>query len=109
MVAGWNWLRQGLDCDEKPSHYLRINVILVLELQGNPMRKKPSEIDFEEYIRQGDPEKKERAINWRTAIGLQAVDGLRVSDFLIEIARRNIEGEITMDEAQQLIEAHYQK
>ena len=73
------------------------------------MRKKPSEIDFEEYIQQGNPEKKERAINWRTAIGLQAVDGLRVSDFLIEIARRNIEGEITMEEAQQLIEAHYQK
>jgi hypothetical protein len=73
------------------------------------MRKKPAEIDFEEYISQGDPDKKERAINWRTAIGLQAVDGLRVSNFLIEIARRNIEGEITIDEAQKLIEAHYQK
>jgi hypothetical protein len=73
------------------------------------MRKKPAEIDFEEYINQGDPDKKERAINWRTAIGLQAVDGLRVSNFLIEIARRNIEGEITIDEAQKLIEAHYQK
>ena len=73
------------------------------------MRKKPAEIDFEEYINQGDPDKKERAINWRTAIGLQAVDGLRVSNFLIEIARRNIEGEITIDEAQKLIDAHYQK
>lgn len=73
------------------------------------MRKKPAEIDFEEYINQGGPDKKERAINWRTAIGLQAVDGLRVSNFLIEIARRNIEGEITIDEAQKLIEAHYQK
>ena len=73
------------------------------------MRKKPAEIDFEEYINQGDPDKKERAINWRTAIGLQAVDGLRVSNFLIEIARRNIEGDITIDEAQKLIEAHYQK
>ena len=73
------------------------------------MRKKPAEIDFEEYINQGDPDKKEQAINWRTAIGLQAVDGLRVSNFLIEIARRNIEGEITIDEAQKLIEAHYQK
>ena len=73
------------------------------------MRKKRSEIVFEEYIRQGDPEKKERAINWRTAIGLQATAGLCVSDFLIEIARRNIEGEITIDEAQKLIEAHYKK
>ena len=55
------------------------------------------------------PKKKERAINWRAAIGLQAVDGLRVSDYLIEIARRNIEGEITIDEVQKLIKAHYQK
>ena len=64
---------------------------------------------FEEYINCGDSEKKERAINWRAAIGLQAVDGLRVSDYLIEIARRNIEGEITIDEVQKLIRDHYQK
>ena len=73
------------------------------------MPKKSTEPPFEEYINQDDHVKKERAINWRAAIGLQAVDGLRVSDFLIEIARRNIEGEITIDEAQKLIEAHYQK
>ena len=73
------------------------------------MSKKSTKPPFEEYINQDDPEKKKRAINWRAAIGLQVVDGLRVSDFLIEIARRNIEGEITIDEAQKLIEAHYQK
>ena len=56
------------------------------------MPKKSTKSPFEEYINQDDPEKKKRAINWRAAIGLQAVDGLRVSDFLIEIARRNIEG-----------------
>ena len=72
------------------------------------MPKKSTKPPFEEYINQDDPVKKERAINWRAAIGLQAVDGLRVSDFLMEIARRNIEGEIAMDEAQKLIEAHYQ-
>ena len=72
------------------------------------MPKKSTKPPFEEYINQDDPVKKERAINWRAAIGLQAVDGLRVSDFLMEIARRNIEGEISMDEAQKLIEAHYQ-
>ena len=73
------------------------------------MPKKSTKPPFEEYINQDDPVKKERAINWRAAIGLQAVDGLRVSDFLLEIARRNIDGEISMDEAQKLIEAHYQK
>ena len=73
------------------------------------MPKKSTKSFFKEYINQDDPEKKERTINWRTAIGLQAVDGLQVSDFLLEIARRNIEGEISMDEAQKLIEAHYQK
>lgn len=72
------------------------------------MPKKSTKPPFEEYINQDDPVKKERAINWRAANGLQAVDGLRVSDFLIEIARRKIEGDISMDEAQKLIEAHYQ-
>lgn len=42
------------------------------------------------------------------AIGLQAVDGLKTSGYLIEIARRQIEGEITMDEVQELISAYHQ-
>ena len=49
-------------------------------------------LNFDEYIRQGDPLKKERAEAWRVAIGLQAVDGLKVSDYLQELARRNIKG-----------------
>ena len=47
--------------------------------------------DFDEYIRQAEPQKKEKADAWRVAIGLQAVDGLKVSDYLLELARRNIE------------------
>ena len=46
---------------------------------------------FDEYLRQGEPQKKEKADAWRVAIGLQAVDGLKVSDYLLELARRNIE------------------
>ena len=46
---------------------------------------------FDDYLRQGDPLKKERAEAWRVAIGLQTVDGLKVSDYLLELARRNIE------------------
>lgn len=65
-------------------------------------------LDFEEYIRIAEPHKRERAYAWRTAIGLQAVDGLIVSDYLKETALRNIEGEITIDEARKLIKTYYQ-
>ncbi len=66
-------------------------------------------LDFDEYIRQGEPEKKERAEAWRVAIGLQAVDGLKTSEYLQETARRNIEGEITIDEARELVKEYYIK
>ena len=64
--------------------------------------------DFEEYIRQTEPDRRQRAYIWRTAIGLQAVDGLSTSDYLKGTARRNIEGEITLDEARSLIQDYYQ-
>lgn len=63
--------------------------------------------DFEEYIRQGEPGKKERAQIWRTAIGLQQVDGLCISDYMKELVRRNIEGELSMAEVRKLIDEHY--
>lgn len=64
---------------------------------------------FDEYIRQGEPQKKERAEAWRVAIGLQAVDGLKVSDYLLELARRNIEGEISMEEVNKLLDEYYEE
>lgn len=66
-------------------------------------------INFDEYIRQGEPSKRERADAWRVAIGLQAVDGLKTSAYLQETARRNIEGEITIDEAKELVNQYYIK
>ena len=66
-------------------------------------------LNFDEYIRQGEPQKKERAEAWRVAIGLQAVDGLKVSDYLLELARRNIEGEISMEEVDKLLDEHYEE
>ena len=66
-------------------------------------------INFNEYIRQGDPNKRERADAWRVAIGLQAVDGLKTSAYLQETARRNIEGDITIDEAKELVNQYYVK
>ena len=64
-------------------------------------------INFDEYIRQGEPEQRERAEAWRVAIGLQAVDGLKTSEYLQETARRNIEGEITIDEAREMVKQYY--
>lgn len=64
--------------------------------------------DFEEYLRQGEPDKKEKASIWQTAIGLQAVDGLKTSDYLKETARKHIEGDIDIDQARELIKTYYQ-
>ena len=64
-------------------------------------------LDFEEYLRQGEPQQRERAEAWRVAIGLQAVDGLKTSEYLQETARRNIEGEISIDEARELVKQYY--
>ncbi len=64
-------------------------------------------LNFDEYIRQGEPSQREAAYAWSTAIGLQAVDGLKVSDYLLELARRNIEGEITIDEVREQLQSYY--
>lgn len=62
---------------------------------------------LEEYIRQGEPPEQERGRAWQTAIGLQDVDGLKTSPYLLETARRHIEGDITIGEAKQLIGSYY--
>ena len=63
--------------------------------------------EFEEYLRSKEPGRAERAYLWRTAIGLQKVDGLTPSAYLVETARRNIEGEITIEESGRLIGEYY--
>ena len=62
----------------------------------------PFEIDFDSYILQSEPEKQENGKLWQTAIGLQQVDGLTPSKYLYETAKRNIDGEITIEEAKEL-------
>lgn len=64
--------------------------------------------EFEHYIRATDPGPKERAELWQTAIGLQKVDGLEVSDYLVETAKRHIEGEVDIDGVDMLIKTYYQ-
>ena len=64
-------------------------------------------LNFDEYKKVSEPHKRERAEAWRVAIGLQAVDGLQVSEYLKQTARQHIEGEITIDEACQQIKQYY--
>ena len=64
---------------------------------------------FKEYIKQSEPSKREKGYAWHTAIGLQAVDGLRTSKYLIDTAIKNIEGDISIDEAQELLNTYYEE
>ena len=64
---------------------------------------------FKEYLRESEPDKAHKGYAWSTAIGLQAVDGLKPSKYLIDTAIQNIEGKITMQEAQNLIDSYYEE
>ncbi len=64
---------------------------------------------FKEYIRQVEPDKRDKGYAWSTAIGLQAVDGLKPSDYLLETAVKNIDGLITLEEAGALLNSYYRE
>lgn len=73
------------------------------------MPDKNWQFELEEYIKQGEPDKAEKSEAWQTAIGLQAVDGLNTSDYLLDTAKEHIEGKITIDEAQKRIHSYYEQ
>ena len=62
---------------------------------------------LDEYLRQGEPQKRERIEAWKVAIGLQQVDRLQTSEYLFDTAKRHIEGDISINEAKQLIDSYY--
>lgn len=64
--------------------------------------------DLNEYIKLGEPKLEEKTVAWQTAIGLQAVDGLTTSEYLLETAKENIEGKITIKEANARISNYYE-
>ncbi|WP_353955047.1 Fic family protein [uncultured Eubacterium sp.] len=64
---------------------------------------------FKEYLKESEPNKSYKGYAWSTAIGLQAVDGLKPSKYLIDTAIQNIEGKITIEEAQSLIDSYYEE
>ena len=72
-------------------------------MKDESMEKDP----FENYSIETEPEKAKKSYAWNTAIGLQAVDGLKVSDYLVETAIKNIEGEITLEQARSMIDSYY--
>ena len=67
------------------------------------------QFELEEYIRQGEPTQIEKSEAWQTAIGLQAVDGLKTSKYLLDTAKEHIEGKINIDEAQKRIQSYYEQ
>ena len=84
----------------------RIKQITLVKMNGgNLMNKDP----FKEYIKQTEPGKRDKGYAWHTAIGLQAVDGLKPSKYLIDTAIKNIEGDISIDEAQELLNTYYEE
>lgn len=80
-------------------------LVLVKMNGGDLMNKDP----FKEYIKQTEPGKRDKGYAWHTAIGLQAVDGLKPSKYLIDTAIKNIEGDISIDEAQELLNTYYEE
>ena len=62
---------------------------------------------FKEYLIESEPNKRNKGYAWHTAIGLQAIDGLTTSQYLLETAIKNIEGDISLDDAQELLNSYY--
>ena len=68
----------------------------------------PWQFDLEQYIREGEAGKAEKTYTWKTAIGLQDVDGLKTSGYLLQTAKEHIEGAIDIYTVQNRIESYYQ-
>lgn len=67
------------------------------------------QIELEEYIRQGEPGEIEKSNAWKTAIGLQDVDGLKTSEYLLDTAKEHIEGKISITDADKRIQSYYEE
>ena len=79
----------------------------MLSTEKQDMENSISKNYFEKYITQGSTEQKEKGYIWQTAIGIQDIDELRPSEFLIENAKQNIEGNITIEDVKSRLNSHY--
>ena len=71
-------------------------------------KKEDWNLELSEYIKQGEPDRVEKTKTWETAIGLQDVDGLKPSKYLIETAKEHIEGNIDIEEVKTRIDEYYE-
>lgn len=78
-------------------------------VNGESPEKKLWQLELDEYIRQGEPNRAQKAESWQTAIGLQQVDGLEVSEYLIDTAKLHVEGDIDTQGARERIESYYEQ
>ena len=91
---------------------MKKNIPYVIIIRETEIKKRDDYMykdPFKEYIRQSEPNKRDKGYAWHTAIGLQAVDGLKTSKYLINTAIKNIEGDISIDEAQELLHSYYEE
>lgn len=71
-------------------------------------KKEDWNLELSEYIKQGEPNRVEKTKTWETAIGLQDVDGLKPSKYLIKTAKEHIEGNIDIEEVKTRIDEYYE-
>ena len=71
-------------------------------------KKEDWNLELSEYIKQGEPNRVEKTKTWETAIGLQDVDGLKPSKYLIKQAKEHIEGNINIEEVKTRIDEYYE-
>ena len=71
-------------------------------------KKEDWNLELSEYIKQGEPSRVEKTKTWETAIGLQDVDGLKPSNYLIKQAKEHIEGNIDIEEVKTRIDEYYE-
>ena len=71
------------------------------------MSKENWNLELSGYIKEGEPNKVEKTKTWETAIGLQDVDGLKPSKYLIDTAKEHMEGKINIDEVEKRIDKYY--
>lgn len=91
---------------------MKKNIPYVIIIRETEIKKRDDYMykdPFKEYIRKSEPNKRDKGYAWHTAIGLQAVDGLKTSKYLIDTAIKNIEGDISIDEAQELLNSYYEE
>lgn len=67
------------------------------------------QFELSEYIAQSEPDRAKKSESWKTAIGLQEVDGLKTSEYLLDTAKEHIEGRIDIDTVQKRISSYYRQ